>query len=169
MIDWIAISYGEYIGIISTITLIYIALIIIIRLNGLRSFSKISGHDFAITVAIGSIIASTVLAKDPALFQGVLAIAFFLLLQTIVSKLRRGKLSGFFENTPVMLMDGSKILHENLKKAKIKESDLRSKLREANVLDLEEVKAVVLEATGDISVLHGKKNLQSYLLEGVKH
>ena len=45
-----------------------------------------------------------------------------------------------------------------------------AKLREANVFELSEVKAVVLETTGDISVLHSdsKKKIEDCLLEGVK-
>lgn len=47
------------------------------------------------------------------------------------------------------------MLHDNMRKARVTESDLWSKLREANVLNLNQVRAVVFEATGDISVLHG--------------
>lgn len=165
--NWFSISGVQIAGIFLSCVLVYAALIIMARINGLRTFSKMSGHDFAITVAIGSILASSVLSKSPSILQGALAIATLLIIQTVVSKLRQGKGKGLFENTPLLLMDGPNILHNNLKKARILESDLRSKLREANVLDLEDVKAVVLEATGDISVIHGNKDLQDYLLEGV--
>ena len=46
-------------------------------------------------------------------------------------------------------------------------SDLVAKLREANVLDLKQVRAVVLETTGDVSVLHGDV-LDEILVENVK-
>jgi len=48
---------------------------------------------------------------------------------------------------------------------------LYSKLREANVIQFSQVKAVVFEATGDISVLHvGDEDLEleDELLTGVK-
>ena len=67
-------------------------------------------------------------------------------------------------------MDGQTILHENLKKARVTESDLRSKLREANVLDLSQVRAVIFEATGDISVLHTSeedRELEDWLTKDV--
>jgi uncharacterized membrane protein YcaP (DUF421 family) len=70
----------------------------------------------------------------------------------------------------MMLMDGTQILHKNLKKARVTESDLRSKLREANVLELSQVRAVIFEATGDISVLHTKDEnveLEDWLIKGV--
>lgn len=49
-------------------------------------------------------------------------------------------------------MDGNTILHENLEYTRIEENQLIAKLREANVLNYDQVFAVVLEATGDISV-----------------
>jgi uncharacterized membrane protein YcaP (DUF421 family) len=68
-------------------------------------------------------------------------------------------------------MDGGEILHENLKYARIEKNQLIAKLREANVIDYSQVKAVVLEATGDISVLHSSDEaleLNEQLLEGVR-
>ena len=41
-----------------------------------------------------------------------------------------------------------------MKASKITEAELKSKLREANVIRLKQVKAVILETTGEISVLH---------------
>jgi uncharacterized membrane protein YcaP (DUF421 family) len=51
-------------------------------------------------------------------------------------------------------MQGPEILHANLRTARIHENQLIAKLREANVLNFNQVIAVVLETTGDISVLH---------------
>jgi len=55
---------------------------------------------------------------------------------------------------------GPLILDENLKATKVTPDDLRAKLREANVTDYRQIKAVVLETTGDISVLHTKDSSQ---------
>jgi uncharacterized membrane protein YcaP (DUF421 family) len=57
-----------------------------------------------------------------------------------------------------------------LKKARVTEADLRSKLREANVLELSQVRAVIFECTGDIAVLHTKDEdveVEDWLLKGV--
>lgn len=58
------------------------------------------------------------------------------------------------DNSPLLLMDGETIIEDNLQKARVTMGDLRSKLREANATRLSQVKAVVFETTGDISVLH---------------
>jgi uncharacterized membrane protein YcaP (DUF421 family) len=45
----------------------YLVLMLFARLMGLRSFSNLSSYDFAMTVAIGSILASTILSDSPSL------------------------------------------------------------------------------------------------------
>jgi uncharacterized membrane protein YcaP (DUF421 family) len=75
------------------------------------------------------------------------------------------------DNEPLVLMAGDRILRDNLNKSRVTENDLWAKLREANVLDPQEVRAVVLETTGDISVLHGQPDrvaLHPCLLRGVR-
>lgn len=49
---------------------------------------------------------------------------------------------------------GGDIIQENLDRVNMTESDLFGKLREANALNSGQVKAVVFETTGDVSVLH---------------
>ena len=70
----------------------------------------------------------------------------------------------------MLLMRDGEILYENLHKTNMGEDDLIAKLREANVIDFDEVLAVVLESTGDVSVLHnnGDKKLMEKLLQGVQ-
>lgn len=159
-------------SIILTALGIYIALIVYTRLAGKRSFSKMSSFDFAMTVAIGSLIASTILSTSVSLIDGMIGMASVYLLQISAALLRRKNkhFKKLIDNTPMLLMDGTNILHENLKKARVAEGDLRSKLREANVLQLSQVRAVVFETTGDISVLHTSGDdteLEEWLLKDV--
>ncbi|MGO3181708.1 MAG: DUF421 domain-containing protein [Aequorivita sp.] len=172
MEKWFEASTTSLIAIILTTIGIYIATIIFTRIAGKRSFSKMSSFDFAMTVAIGSLIATTVLSKSVSLLQGIVGIAAVYVLQIFVATLRRFKIvQKLVDNKPLLLMDGEKILHQNLKKAHVTEADLRSKLREANVLELSQVKAVVFEATGDIAVLHTKDKsviVEDWLLKDVQ-
>ena len=134
---------------------IYLAVIILTRICGKRSFSKMSSFDFAMTVAVGSIIATTVLSSSVNLMQGIVGLMAVYLLQILIAVGRRNKtIRMIVDNSPLLLMDGEKIIDSNLRKARVSEGDLRSKLREANVTQLSQIKAVVFETTGDISVLH---------------
>lgn len=172
MEKWFAFNEMNLIAIVLTTIGIYIAIILYTRLAGKRSFSKMSSFDFAMTVAVGSMIATTVLSKSVSLWEGVIGLAAVYILQISVALLRRfSVVQKIVDNPPLLLMDGTTILHDNLKKARVTEEDLRSKLREANVIRLEEVRAVIFEATGDISVMHtgdDDEKLEDWLVKDVK-
>lgn len=135
---------------------IYVALLLLTRLVGLRSFSKMSSFDFAITVAMGSLVATVLLSESPPLAQGIAGLVVLFLIQFVVAALRnRSKaVQQIVDNQALLLMAGDEVLHENLRKARVTEDDLYAKLRAANVLHPDQVRAVVMETTGDISVLH---------------
>ena len=171
MQDWIFTSNKTLIFIAISSLGIYISIILLTNIFGKRSFSKMSSFDFACTIAIGSIIASTLLSSSVTLLEGIFGLSFIYILQGATAYLRKFKFfRNLVDNKPLLLMDKNKILWQNLKKANVTEGDLKAKLREANVVQLSQVKAVVFETTGDISVLHTSSNISmdSWLCDDVK-
>ncbi|CAZ97701.1 DUF421 domain-containing protein [Zobellia galactanivorans] len=171
MEEWFEFSWNALFAIGLSAVGIYAAVIIMTRICGKRSFSKMSSFDFAMTVAVGSIIATTILSKSVSLADGVVGIVAVYLLQMGAAFARRNDMvKKMMDNTPLLLMDGAIILEENLRKGRVAKSDLRAKLREANITELSEVKAVVFETTGDISVLHKehRRPIEDFLLEDVQ-
>jgi uncharacterized membrane protein YcaP (DUF421 family) len=170
--DWFLSNSKTLLFIMFSTIGIYISIVILTRIFGKRSFSKMSSFDFACTVAIGSIIASTLLSKSVSLPEGIIGLFSIFVLQTATAYFRRLKtFRAIVDNDPLLLMDGEQILWGNLKKARVTEGDLKAKLREANVLQLSDVKAVVFETTGDIAVLHGSEmnvDVDAWILDGVK-
>ena len=141
-----------------------------VRIIGLRAFSKMTAFDFVVTVATGSLLAGAAQASDWAGFtQPLIAIGGLLVVQLILAKARRASdgVENALNNDPVLLMRDGEILHAALDHTRVAQSDLTAKLREANVLHPSQVRAVILETTGDISVLHGD-TLDDTLLDGVK-
>ena len=148
--------------------LVYAAVIAASRLVGLRSFAKMSAFDFAMTVAIGSIIAGTATGATP-LAAGTTAVAVLFAAQYVVARLRRTTAAArVVDNSPLLLMYRGRLLDDHLARARLSREDLRATLRAANVLRPEQVAAVVFETTGDISVLTGDGPVDPWLLEGVR-
>jgi len=154
MPDWIAAAATSLVMVVATAVGMYVALIVMTRLAGVRSYSKMSGFDLAVTVSIGSVMA--------ALFSLQMGVAAL--------RVRFDAVEGSTNNTPRLIMGNGRVLHDQMVKARVTESDLLSKLREANMQTFAQVDAVVAETTGDLSVLHGAQNatpLSRQLLEGV--
>jgi len=72
------------------------------------------------------------------------------------------------DNRPLVLMAGPQVMHDHLVAGRVTLDDLRGKLREAGVTRRDEVQLVILETTGDISVLTGREPVEPWLLEGVR-
>lgn len=172
--SWFVTSFSAILMVALKAIGVYLALILFTRFAGLRSFSKMSSFDFAVTVAFGSVLASTVLTPNPPLLQSIVALAMLFLIQYGVSFLRLHStiVGQAVDNRPLLIMDGPKMLEDNMQKARVTKDDLYAKLREANVTQLDQVRAVVLETTGDVSVLHAgidEPSLDSDILYGVDY
>jgi uncharacterized membrane protein YcaP (DUF421 family) len=150
----------------------YLAVLLLARWAGVRSFAEMSTFDIAITIAIGSTVATTVVGEDPPLIRGVSALAGLYAIQLAVSRLRHRSraLERRLDNRPILVMGrGGRLLPESMRAARITEDDLRSKLRRANVADPARVRAVIMEGTGEVNVLHGHdRPLHAWLLQGVR-
>jgi uncharacterized membrane protein YcaP (DUF421 family) len=128
------------------------------RLVGLRSFSKMTSFDFVMTIAMGSLLAGAAQSTDwEGYVQAILAMAGLFAAQWGIARLRRWseRVEDVVQNTPVILMRDGRFDETALARTRTAKRDLIAKLREANVHDPAKVRAVVLETTGDISVLHG--------------
>lgn len=148
---------------------IYVGVIIYTRLNGLRTFSKMTSFDFAMTIAVGSIMGSAALDPESKFLSGLLAIACLVLLQRLVAYGRRFEaIEKLVTNDPLCLLWKGRFLESNLRRSRVTNQDVYAKLREANALNLDQVQAVILETTGDISVLHGDQELSEDVLTGVR-
>lgn len=170
---WIATDTTELAMVGLSVGVTYLAILFYTRIVGLRSFSKMSATDFAMTVAVGSLFASTISSPNPSLGLGLFAIAGLYAGQWSFAWFRfRSKwLSRFAENEPLLLMSGREFIDENLQKAHVTRSDIYGKLREANTLNYDQILAVVFETTGDISVLHScdeDAKLESDFLSNVR-
>lgn len=146
-----------FIDIVLRAALVVATILILTRLHGLRSFSKMSGFDFAITVSIGSVLAGavTTLNTSPWIFVGAIVALFAVQICISQMRIRSERIQDAIDNAPILLMENGEMLSDNMRNAGVSTSDLWAKLREANAYDLASVRAVVMETTGDVSVLHG--------------
>lgn len=146
---------------------VYVVVVLLTRLAGPRSLAKMSSFDFAATVAVGSTLSSTATGSIP-LAAGAVVLVVLFGLQALVGALRRrGALGGVVDNTPLLLMAGPVVLDDALRQARISRAELLGQLRSAGVQRFSKVYAVVLETTGELSVLQGD-DADPALLEGVR-
>jgi uncharacterized membrane protein YcaP (DUF421 family) len=161
-------SWSSIGWVILSSALMVVAVVAAVRVIGLRSLAKMSAFDFAVTVAIGSVIATTV-ATTTAVSDGVVAIVALLGAQWVIAQFRRRSFGNrLVDNRPVLLVRDGRFIDAALDDARITRADVYGHLRKRNVHSLADVRAVVLETTGDISVLAGGGPIDGALLDGVR-
>ena len=159
MLNWFIAEPRALTAVAASTLGMYVLLICCARISGVRSFAEMSTFDIAVSVAVGSLIATTVATSSPPLAQGAAALVVLYVLQLGVShvRARRRIAARTVDNRPILLMgDGGVLRRRNMVIARVTEDDLRTHLRGANVSDLAEIRAVVMEGTGTIHVLHGE-------------
>lgn len=145
--------------------------VVLTRVVGLRTFSKMTSFDFVVTVAAGSLLANAAAASEWSSFvQSMVAIAAMFGVQVVLAlgRERSKGLRAILDNRPLLLARDGTIDESALRRARVARADVLAKMREANALDLDSVQAVVLEATGDISVLHGNHPVQDEVMDNVR-
>lgn len=166
--NWLSTSWTEVWLVIVSAIAIVLTLVAAIRIVGLRSLSKMSSFDFAVTIALGSVLGG-VAASSTSLLNGMIAVGALLATQSTIAVFRQRTSAGdVVDNTPMLLMRDGEFIDDALHRTRVTKSDVLAKLREANAIRLDQVHAVVLESTGDVSVLHGGGPVDDLLLDGVR-
>lgn len=136
-------------------TLGYVIIVALLRYFGKRAIAKFNAFDIIITVAMGSAFANTVMPRNVALADGVVAFLLLLLLQRLFAGLamRLDWFGTHVKNQPLLLVYRGNILWDNARNEQLTEQDLFAALRSRGIAALENVLALVLEPDGTFSAL----------------
>lgn len=168
MIAHLGATWGQVAAVAVTTVGMYLALVVLIRVVGQRSLAMMSGFDVGCVVALGAVVGRTVLLETPTLVVGVVALLSLFSMQALLSLFRRRRsFDRWINRPPVLLVDDGRLLHDNMRRAHVAEDELRQRLRLAGVHRLDEVRCVVLERTGAVSVLRYGPDVDPWLLADV--
>lgn len=133
----------------------YAALVVMLRVSGKRTLSKLNAFDLVVTVALGSTLSTAILDRSVALADGIAALAVLIALQYVVAwcATRSRRLDRLVKSEPRVLFYRGTFAREAMRDERISEDAVVAAVRAARVEDLEGVEAVVLESSGDLSVL----------------
>ena len=135
--------------------LAYAALVLMLRISGKRTLSKMNAFDLVVTIALGSTFASVLLTKSVALLEGLLAFALLIGLQWAVARLsvRSARWRGLVKSEPRLLVLRGELLEGAMREERISADDVKAAVRATGNASLQAVEAVVLEADGSVSVV----------------
>ncbi len=162
-------SWGGIGRIIVTTAMVYISLIVMLRISGKRTLSKMNAFDLVVTVALGSVLGTVMLSKDVPIVDGVTGLAMLIALQFIIAyaSAHWQWASRWVKSDPRLLLYNGEILHQALLDERVAESEVRAAVRTAGLADPKDVAAVVLETDGTFSVISSADHQAVQSLKGV--
>lgn len=136
-------------------TLAYAALVLMLRISGKRTLTKLNAFDLVVTVALGSTLATVLLSKSVALAEGLLALALLIFLQYAVAWLsvRSPRFQGLMKAEPSLLLHRGCFLEGAMQAERITREEILAALRASGAAEPRDVAAVVLETDGTLSVI----------------
>jgi uncharacterized membrane protein YcaP (DUF421 family) len=143
------------VGVAAASALFYAYLLALLRLTGNRTLANLRAFDVVVTVALGTLLGSTVLSSDVPLAKGLVAVTTLVLLQVGVAwaTARSPRLHRTLMSPPRIVLQRGREPSTRLREANLAPEDVRVAMRAEGVVDEAEAWAVVLEPTGDLRVL----------------
>ena len=116
-----------------------------------------NAFDFIVTVALGSALANVALSKDVPLLDGLLVFALLIFLQFFITwlSIRVKFVKKLITSQPVLLLYKGKLLDHIREKERITIEEIYVAARKRGIAELKDIDAIVLESTGDITIIPG--------------
>lgn len=150
--------FDSWLGLVRVVivgSLAYLALVLLLRVSGKRTLSKMNAFDFVVTVALGSTLATVLLSQDVALAEGVMAFALLVGAQYLITYLsvRSDTIKQLVKSEPSLLFHEGTFVASAMKRERVTEEEVLAAVRQQGKVSLEQVGAVVLETDGTFSIL----------------
>ena len=137
----------------------YLVMVFLLRISGKRTLSKMNAFDFVVTIALGSCLASISLNKNITLVDGIVAFSLFIFMQFAFTFLSV-KIKGFrsiIADKPVIVFYQGDFIEQEMKKQRLSREEVFNVCRLQGYSSLDEVSFIVLESTGDLSIIEDHK------------
>ena len=148
-------GWGGLIRVAVVGVLAYSGLILLLRVSGKRTLSKMNAFDLVVTVALGCTLATVLLSSSVALAEGLLAFALLILLKFAVTWLsvRSSTFRRLVKNEPKLQFYDGGFLRGAMRAVRVTEEEVEAAVRQQGLASLEEVGAAVLETDGSVTVV----------------
>jgi uncharacterized membrane protein YcaP (DUF421 family) len=167
------IFFDNWEGIVRTFfitVMAYVSMILFLRFSGKRTLTKMNAFDFIITVALGSALATIALNKNVPLAEGALVFFLFIFLQYSITwiSVRVKAVKQIITSEPVLLLYKGELFDQVRISERITMEEIYFAARSKGIAALQDIDIIILETTGDITVIPRFQGAGTETLEDVK-
>jgi uncharacterized membrane protein YcaP (DUF421 family) len=163
--DWKSIYHVAACAVLS-----YFTLFLFLRISGKRTLAKLTAFDFVVTVTLGSTLSSMILGKST-LTEGAVALMVIILLQYLLAYAAKNSkpLEKIINSKPTLLYYNGHFLKEEMDREVVTEEEVYAAVREFRLYRMEDVRAVVMEINGELTVVQKAEKLsENHSLKDIK-
>lgn len=153
--------------VVSTAVL-YLAFATLLSMTSQRLFSSPSALDAAVAGVLGAIVGRTMLGPFPTLAAALVALATLIGMEAALGRVRMRAFSNPRRQHGAALVVAGRVRYERLHEFQLDDVWLWQLLRTRSVGDLTEVKLLVIERSGDISLIRNDEPLTEAALTGLR-
>lgn len=148
--DWQGLWRTLFVGVLA-----YASLVVVLRVSGKRTLTKLNAFDLVVTVALGSTLATILLSADVALAEGILAMAVLVGMQFAITwtSVRWTWFRHWVASEPSLLVHDGRLLRDAMRRERVSEAEVMQVLRNNGIDDTCAAASVVLESDGSFSVI----------------
>lgn len=149
--------------------LIYVAFLLLVKIFGSRVLTSMSASDAVIIIMFGAVAGRVILGHPPTLAAGIIGLATLMVLEAFFGILReKSGLGHLIDREPILLMFEGAIVTNALRKSHFSYDDVRTSIRKAGIGNFADVQAMILESSGDVSIIRAGSPLDPEMLKDVR-
>lgn len=160
LFDWNRILFNELpaaflLEVVMRSVIMFVIILVTLRASGKRGMKQLSIFELVLIIGLGSAAGDPMFYEDVGIFPALTVFLVIILLYVGITRLtdRFSWFERVMEGEPVYVIQGGNILLDGLKRTGLSREELFGALRLVNVEHLGQVKTVLIETSGDVSVL----------------
>lgn len=153
-LSWLVGQWSDLGKVVAKAGLMYVTALVGLRLSERRTVSQWTVIDFATAVAMGAIIGRTAIAGTQSYLTGAVALGTLIVVHRIASLLRfRPLLARLTDHRLRVLVNNGMLRQHQLRICGLTDRDLYAQLRQRGIFDLSQVRYVLYEAKGQLTIV----------------
>lgn len=168
MIETLGIELWRIPIVVVTAIAIYLVLLLLVRVFGARVLSGITGFDIVVGVMLGAVAGRVIIGHPPTLAAGVIGLVTLLCCEAVFGLVRSNiHLHRAINTRPTVVFAHGQQQPDLMRKAHITLYEITSCVRKAGYTNLRQIRCIILEPSGELSVLGYEDTLDPEVLHDV--
>lgn len=155
-------SWQSILNITITGAVCFVGLIVLLRVAGKRTLTKMNAFDFIMTFTLGSTLATTITSDEVTITEGMTALTIIVFVQYVIAwaEVRSKWFQKLVKAQPSILFHDGDFYEKTMRKERITKVEILAAMRYSGLSDPSQARLVLMETDGQLSVIPKNENVE---------